>query len=76
MKGATLRVYPGGEARASGLYQADLPAGMDFPKIAEAAGGYGERLADPAGTPAAIARCMAEVRNGRSALLHILVTKL
>jgi acetolactate synthase I/II/III large subunit len=76
VKGATLRVYPEGEARARGLYQADLPAGMDFSKIAEAAGGYGELLDDPSSVPASIARCMTEIRNGRSALLHVRVTKL
>lgn len=76
VKGATLRVYPEGQAKANGLYQADLPTGMDFSKIAEAAGGYGERLVDPAEVPAAIARCLAEVRSGRSALLHACVTKL
>ncbi len=76
VKGATLRVYPQGHAKTNSLYQADLPTGMDFAKIVEAAGGYGERLIDPAEVPAAIARCLAEVRNGRSALLHALVTKL
>jgi acetolactate synthase-1/2/3 large subunit len=49
---------------------------MDFSKIVEAAGGYGERIADPDDVPAAIDRCLKEVRNGRSALLHVLVTKL
>jgi acetolactate synthase-1/2/3 large subunit len=76
VKGATLRVYPHGEARAKGLFQADLPTGMDFSKIVEAAAGYGERLTDPDDVRAAIARCLKEVRNGRSALLHVLVTKL
>ena len=75
VKGATLRVYPEGQAKAKGLYQADLPTDMDFSKIVEAAAGYGERLVDPAEVPAAIARCLAEVRNGRSALLHACVTK-
>jgi acetolactate synthase-1/2/3 large subunit len=75
VKGATLRVYPEGQAKAEGLYQADLPTDMDFSKIVEAAAGYGERLVDPAEVPAAIARCLAEVRNGRSALLHASVTK-
>src|SRR5262249_23722092 len=55
VKGATLRVYPKGQAKSKGLYQADLPSGMDFSKIAEAAGGYGKKLVDPAATPAAIA---------------------
>jgi acetolactate synthase-1/2/3 large subunit len=76
VKGATLRVYPEGQAKATGLYQADLPTDMDFSKIVEAAGGYGERLVDPGEVPAAIGRCLAEVRNGRSALLHACVTKL
>jgi acetolactate synthase-1/2/3 large subunit len=76
VKGATLRVYPDGEAKASGLYQANLPTGMDFSKIAEAAGGYGERLLDPEEVPAAIGRCLEALRNGRSALLHVCVTKL
>ena len=76
VKGATLRVYPQGQAKAKGMYQADLPTDMDFSKIVEAAGGYGERLVDPDQVTDAIARCLKEVRNGRSALLHVCVTKL
>jgi acetolactate synthase I/II/III large subunit len=76
VKGATLRVYPQGQAKTTGLYQSELPTDVDFAKVVEAAGGYGERLVDPAGVPAAIARCLAEVRNGRCALLHAMVTKL
>jgi acetolactate synthase-1/2/3 large subunit len=76
VKGATLRVYPQGQAKSKGLYQADLPSGMDFSKIAEAAGGYGEKLVDPTETTAAIARCLAQIGAGRSALLHVCVTKL
>ena len=38
VKGATLRVYPEGQAKAKGLFQADLPTDMDFSKIVEAAG--------------------------------------
>jgi acetolactate synthase I/II/III large subunit len=76
VKGATLRVYPGGQAKTHGLYQANLPADMDFSKVVEAAGGYGERLMEPAEVPAAFGRCLAEVRSGRSALLHACVTKL
>jgi acetolactate synthase I/II/III large subunit len=76
VKGATLRVYPDGQAKAKGSYQSDLPSGMDFSKVVEAAGGYGEQLVEPAEVPAAIARCLAEVRSGRSALLHTRVTKL
>src|SRR5262249_43446180 len=34
VKNATLRVYPDGTAKSEGMYQADLPIGMDFSKIA------------------------------------------
>jgi acetolactate synthase I/II/III large subunit len=76
VKGATLRVYPDGQAKTSDSFQASLPTDMDFSKIVEAAGGYGERLVDPAEVPAAISRCLTQVRAGRSALLHACVTKL
>jgi acetolactate synthase I/II/III large subunit len=76
VKGATLRVYPDGRAKTKGSFQAELPTGMDFSKTVEAAGGYGERLVDPSEVPAAISRCLAQVRAGRSALLHACVTKL
>jgi acetolactate synthase I/II/III large subunit len=73
VKGATLRVYPDGQAKTSDSFQASLPTDMDFSKIVEAAGGYGERLVDPAEVPAAISRCLTQVRAGRSALLHACV---
>ena len=76
VKEATLRMYPEGEAKASGQYEARLAPEMDFAKIAEAAGAYGETLSDPQDAPAAIQRCLAEVRGGRSALLHARVTPL
>jgi acetolactate synthase-1/2/3 large subunit len=47
-----------------------------FTKVAEAFGAYGEELSDPADVPAAIARCLKEVRGGRTALLHVRVTKM
>src|SRR5215467_13497232 len=76
VKGATLRVYPNGQAKTKGSFQASLATDMDFSKTVEAAGGYGERLVDPIEVPAAISRCLAQVRKGRSALLHACVTKL
>jgi acetolactate synthase-1/2/3 large subunit len=76
VKGATLRVYPDGQAKTKGLFQASLAPNMDFSKIVEAAGGYGERLVEPDDVPTAIGRCLAAVRAGRSALLHACVTKL
>ena len=76
VKEATLRVYPAGEAKAQGEFGADLGPAMDFAGIAEAAGAHGERLSDPADVEAAIARCLAAVRSGRSAVLHARVTRI
>ena len=76
VKEATLRVYPDGEAKASAQYGAVLAPDMDFAKVAEAAGAHGELVSDPAAVEGAVARCLAAVRGGRSAVLHARVTKL
>jgi len=76
VKGSTLRVYPEGEAKQAGEFEAKLAPKVAFTKVAEAFGAYGEEISDPADAPAAIARCLKEVRSGRSALLHARVTKL
>jgi acetolactate synthase-1/2/3 large subunit len=70
VKEATLRVYPEGEAKATNEFNALLAPDIEFTKICEAAGGYGERVDDPEAVPAAIQRCLKETRSGRSALLH------
>ena len=76
VKESTLRVFPEGEAKAANEFQAGLLKTADFAKIGEAFGAYGEKVSDPAEVPAALARCVKEVRGGRSALLHARVTKL
>lgn len=76
VKEATLRVYPAGEARASSEFGAAFGPAMDFAKVAEACGAHGELVADPDAVEPAIARCVAAVRAGRSAVLHARVTKL
>jgi acetolactate synthase-1/2/3 large subunit len=76
VKEATLRVYPEGEAKAAADYGALLAPDMDFAKVAEAAGAHGELVSDPDAVEGAIARCLAAVRSGRSAILHAKVTKL
>ena len=70
VKESTLRMYPEGEAKTIGEFQARLAPGVDFAKVCEAAGGYGEVLADPGAVPDAIQRCLAQVRAGRPAVLH------
>ncbi len=74
VKDATLRVYPNGTALERDAFQSRLPRGMEFSKLAAVSGAYGECLADPADTGAAIERCLEEVQAGRSALLHVRVT--
>ncbi len=76
VKEATLRVYPAGEAKASSEFGSTYGPPMDFGKIAEACGAHGELVSDPAMVDGAIARCLAAVRSGRSAVLHAKVTKL
>jgi acetolactate synthase-1/2/3 large subunit len=76
VKEATLRVYPAGEAKATGEFGAAFAPAMDFAKIAEASGAHGELVSDPATLEAAIARCLEAIRGGRSAVLHARVTKL
>ncbi|HEY4371559.1 MAG TPA: thiamine pyrophosphate-requiring protein [Burkholderiales bacterium] len=76
VKEATLRMYPEGAAKAQDQFAAHLAPDMNFAKLAEAAGAYGEVLSDPEQTAEAVARCMAEVKGGRSAVLHAKITRL
>src|SRR5205807_2305191 len=68
VKLSTLHVYPEGEAKAVNEFESQLAPKVDFTKVGEAFGAYGEEVSDPADVPAAIARCLEEVRGGRAAL--------
>lgn len=50
---------------------AERGAKPSFARFCEAAGGYGEALSEPYAAPEAIRRCLAEVRGGRPAVLHV-----
>lgn len=76
VKESTLRMYPHGEAKSTNQFASDLGYSTDFAAIAEAAGAHGERLVDPSQTEAAIARCLAALDAGQSALLHVRITPL
>jgi acetolactate synthase-1/2/3 large subunit len=76
VKQATLRVFPEGEANAAGAFEAELAPNVDFAKIGEAFGAHAETVSDAADVPTAIARCVAAVRGGRTALLHARITRL
>ena len=76
VKESTLRMYPQGEAKSTNQFASDLGYSTDFAAIAEAAGAHGERLTDPEQVEDAIARCLAALDSGRSALLHVRITPL
>ena len=76
VKESTLRVFPAGEAKSANEFQAELMPDVEFGKIGEAFGAYAEKVSDPAEVPAALARCVKEVRGGRAAILHARVTRL
>ena len=76
VKESTLRVFPEGEAKSANEFQAELMPNVEFGKIGEAFGAYWEKVGDPAEVPAALTRCVKEVRGGRAALLHAQVTHL
>lgn len=72
VKEAVLRVYPDGEAAQADEFQSRLQgAQRRFEKVAEAFGGHGEYLDDPAQVDAAIARCLQAIDAGRSAVLNV-----
>ena len=56
VKESTLRVYPDGDAKVEDEFAADLPSDVDFSKVGEAFGAYGEKVTDPAQVPAALDR--------------------
>lgn len=71
---ATQGMYPKGHAvRSNAPAFTELDGSPAFETVCEAAGGYGERVEDPAGLPAALERAIAVVRNeGRQALLNVI----
>jgi acetolactate synthase-1/2/3 large subunit len=71
VKGATLRMYPAGDAKSVADYKSRLAPDMDYGKVCQAAGGHGELVSDPEAVGGAVQRCIAAVKGGRSALLQV-----
>jgi acetolactate synthase I/II/III large subunit len=71
---STLAMYPDGLASKSNEPPfVGLPKLPAFEKLCEAAGGYGERVEDPAALPGALQRALAVVTNERrQALLNVI----
>jgi acetolactate synthase-1/2/3 large subunit len=71
---ATRSVYPDGwQEKTTTFPFSDLSPNLDFEMICQSAGGYGERVEDPAELPAAFERALHAVRvEKRQALLNII----
>ena len=66
--------YPGGAAVASGRFAGtDIAPRPEYAKLAEAYGGYGERVEQAQEVRAALLRALAQAQNGRLALLHMVL---
>jgi acetolactate synthase-1/2/3 large subunit len=67
VRSATRHVYPNGVAAQPGAYEplTHFHPSLRLHKVVESAGGYGERVTDPAELPAALARAIAMVRDER-----------
>jgi acetolactate synthase-1/2/3 large subunit len=74
VRSSALAMYPGGFAsRSNDLPFTSLGALPAFEQICIAAGGYGERVENPAALPAALQRALHAVANeGRQALLNVI----
>jgi acetolactate synthase-1/2/3 large subunit len=68
------KYYPDGAAVRTGEFIGNVIAPTpDYAKLVEAYGGTGERVSEPAALDAAIARALAVLASGRSALLDVFV---
>jgi len=77
VKEAVLRVHPDGPAAKMDHFQARLQGEKrHFEGVAKAFGAHGERVTRTDEVPAAIARCLQAVDDGRAALLVVSVAKI
>lgn len=68
------KYFPDGAAARTGQYFGNMITPTpDYAKLVEAYGGIGERVTEPAALDAAIARALAALAAGRSALLDVFV---
>jgi acetolactate synthase-1/2/3 large subunit len=67
-------MYPGGRvARANSVPVVDLSSSLAYEKLVEFAGGYGERVDDPAQLIGAMERGLRAVADGNPAVLNVAV---
>jgi acetolactate synthase-1/2/3 large subunit len=73
---AVANSYPDGYAARSGFDGGYLEPALDFAKEAEAAGGWGENVRDPAEVGPALRRGLAQTRSGRPAVVAVWLPRL
>jgi thiamine pyrophosphate-dependent acetolactate synthase large subunit-like protein len=67
------RMYPEGTAVETDTYFGTHIQGPDYVKVIEAFGGYGERVEDPEALPDALKRGLDATRDGRTAILDVVL---
>lgn len=73
MQGMHLQMYPDGTAVDTDTYHGTHINAPDFGKIAEAFGAYGEQVTDPEDLEAALERGLQATREGRTAILDVVI---
>jgi len=74
VRGATLDQHPDGWARRTGDFSASFDPPADLGQIAAANGAWTERVTDPADLDPALQRALAQTRQGRAAVLDVIIT--
>jgi acetolactate synthase-1/2/3 large subunit len=75
MKGDHHRYYPDGVAAAHDLYYGMPITGFEYSELAKTFGGHGERVEKAADLKPAVARAAAAVKDGRTAILNVIVSR-
>lgn len=71
-KQSLIRGYPdGASVRQNKFVGVDLAPSVDYALLAQSCRAYGEKVEDPSEVPAALERALAQVRNGKSAVLDV-----
>ncbi|MHA1108408.1 MAG: thiamine pyrophosphate-dependent enzyme [Alphaproteobacteria bacterium] len=73
MQGMHLQMYPDGIAVDTDTYHGTHIDAPDFAKVAEAFGAHGEQVTDPEDLEAALGRGLKATREGKSAILDVVV---
>ena len=73
MQGMHLQMYPDGTAVDTDTYHGTHINAPEFAKVADAFGAYGEQVTNPEDLEAALARGLQATKEGKSAILDVVV---